>query len=137
MASFTHLQNVLNKVIEEVRNESLNSFVAILIERLDVLRDSEAEIKLLLDEYKASYNSHILSFGPKKKEKKTRPPNNYNMFIKEKMREIKEAHPEYKGKELMKKATEEWNKKKAADAANAANAANAAITVDNVTSNNV
>ena len=129
MATFTHLQNTLNKVIEEVRNDSLDSFVTMLTERLDVVKDFGGDIKRLLEEYKASCNAQVLSFGPKKKEKKTRPPNNYNLFIKEKMREIKEAHPEFKGKELMKKATEQWNIKKAeaADAAKKEDVTNATI----------
>jgi hypothetical protein len=54
----------------------------------------------------------VINFGPRKKEKKSRPPNSYNLFIKDKMQEIKAVHPEYKGKELMKKATEAWNSQK-------------------------
>lgn len=53
-----------------------------------------------------------------RKEKKSRPPNSYNLFIKDKMREIKEANPEFKGKELMRRATQEWNKQKALVQAN-------------------
>lgn len=110
MTTVLHLQNALNRVIDEVKNESLDNFVKVLLDRIDDLDNDK--VKHVLDEFKASTPNNILNFGPKKREKKTRPPNSYNLFIKDKMREIKDAHPEYKGKELMKKATEEWNKQK-------------------------
>ena len=42
-------------------------------------------------------------------EKKKRAPSAYNLFIKEKMAEIKVEKPELKGKELMKAAIDAWN----------------------------
>jgi hypothetical protein len=112
MNTIQNLQNALNKVIDEVKTISLDKFLELLFSKMTFSDDDKEKINLLMEEHKATSNSQIVNFGPRKKDKKTRPPNTYNLFIKDKMKEIKEAHPEYIGKELMKKATEEWNKQK-------------------------
>ncbi len=117
MANLIHLQNALNKVVDDVRQVTLEGFATYLRDNKTELGVLETvDVKNVVSEYLKSNTSSTFSFGPKKKEKKTRPPNSYNMFIKEKMREIKEANPQFKGKELMKRATEEWNKQKLANA---------------------
>lgn len=129
MSNLIHLQNILNKVIEESKSDALDAFSAFMIEKLEGL-DKE-QVEALKEEFKKTTNVAILSFGPKKKEKKSRPPNSYNMFIKHKMHEIKVANPSFKGKELMKRATQEWNKeKKAKEEALAAASEEAATSAD-------
>ena len=111
-----HLQNAFNKIVEEVKVDALDRCIMFMKERLQGVTTVEevfAKIDDLLVEFKASNVTNIINFGPRKKEKKTRPPNSYNLFIKQQMQDIKAAHPEYKGKELMKKATEAWNQQKA------------------------
>lgn len=117
MANLVHLQNVLNKVIDEARSSSLDGFARYLNEQGQTI--TQEQIQSHLDEYKKTHSTPVLNFGPKKKEKKTRPPNSYNMFIKDKMREIKEANPDFKGKELMKRATQAWNQQKEASKSDA------------------
>jgi hypothetical protein len=114
MTTIIHLQNAFNKIIEEVKVDALDKYTMFLKESLQDGITETTSIKMdeLLGEFKASNVSNIINFGPRKREKKTRPPNSYNLFIKHKMQEIKVAHPEYKGKELMKKATEAWNMQK-------------------------
>lgn len=113
MANFVHLQNALNKVIEEVRISTLEGFINHLFENnINIFIMNNDEVKNIIDNYIKQTTSNTFVFGPKKKEKKSRPPNSYNMFIKEKMREIKEANPDFKGKELMKRATQAWNEQK-------------------------
>lgn len=113
MANLIHLQNALNKVVDDVRINTLEIFINYLIEsNIDVLKMNNDEVKSTINDYLKKTTSNIFLFGPKKKEKKSRPPNSYNMFIKDKMREIKEANPEFKGKELMKRATQAWNQQK-------------------------
>lgn len=113
MTNLIHLQNALNKVIEDVRMTTLEDFVKhVNVNEIDLLHKQDDEVKTLLDEYSKSTTSNTFVFGPKKKEKKSRPPNSYNMFIKDKMREIKEANPDFKGKELMRRATQAWNQQK-------------------------
>lgn len=113
MANLIHLQNALNKVIEDVRLDTLEKFITHLIDfNIDVLNTNRDEVRSIMIDYIKERPSNTFLFGPKKKEKKSRPPNSYNMFIKDKMREIKEANPEFKGKELMKRATQAWNQQK-------------------------
>jgi hypothetical protein len=114
MTTIIHLQNAINKIIEEVKVDALDKYTFFVKERLQdtITETTSSKIDELLGEFKASNVTNIVNFGPRKREKKTRPPNSYNLFIKHKMQEIKAAHPEYKGKELMKKATEAWNMQK-------------------------
>lgn len=113
MANLIHLQNALNKVVEDVRINTLEVFIKHIIDNnINVLSMDDAEVQTTLNDYIKQTTSNTFLFGPKKKEKKSRPPNSYNMFIKDKMREIKEANPEFKGKELMKRATQAWNQQK-------------------------
>jgi hypothetical protein len=116
MSGLIHLQHSLNKVVDDVVTTTLDNFVEYMSKEIDESAIQKAQLYTLLAEYKKTLQLTVFNFGPKKKEKKSRPPNSYNMFIREKMREIKLAHPEYKGKELMKRATEEWNKQKAVHA---------------------
>lgn len=110
MANLIHLQNALNKVFDDVKIDTLEKFINHLIDfNIDVLNTNKDEVKNIIIDYINERPSATFLFGPKKKEKKSRPPNSYNMFIKDKMREIKEANPEFKGKELMKRATQAWN----------------------------
>lgn len=113
MANLIHLQNALNKVIDDVKVNTLETFINHLLKNnIDVLKMDNEEVKHTIKDYINNITSNTFLFGPKKKEKKSRPPNSYNMFIKDKMREIKEANPEFKGKELMKRATQAWNQQK-------------------------
>ena len=58
--------------------------------------------------------SSVIDIKAPKKEKKTRAPTAYNLFLKAKMAEIKESGADFKGKELMQAAIIEWNKQKTA-----------------------
>jgi len=111
MTNLASFQNALNKVVHDIAATNLEGFATYLIEKSDTSDDKE-RIKALLQEYQKDHPVNVFNFGPKRKEKKTRPPNSYNLFIKEKMHEIKAANPELKGKELLKRATQEWNKQK-------------------------
>lgn len=113
MTNLIHLQNALNKVVEDVRVSTLEDFVKYVNEHdINLLEKDDDEVKEFIVEYNKKISSNTFLFGPKKKEKKSRPPNSYNMFIKDKMHEIKEANPDFKGKELMRRATQAWNQQK-------------------------
>jgi hypothetical protein len=100
-------QNALNKVFDDVKYKNLEGFVEFL------LQEEPKYNKEIFFEYIEKYKSMnvlpVICFTQKKKEKKTRPPNSYNLYIQRKMKEIKEANPELKGKDLMRRATTEWN----------------------------
>lgn len=113
MTNLLHLQNALNKVITDVRHTTLEEFAGYITDKgVDLNNKEPQEIKVLVSDYLNNNTNNVFAFVPKKKEKKARPPNSYNLFIKDKMREIKEANPDFKGKELMKRATQAWNKRK-------------------------
>lgn len=107
-----NFQSALNKVFDDVKRTTLENFSTFLADK-DVKYNHE-ELLTLVEQYRSATTQPILNFVQKKKEKKTRPPNSYNLYIQQKMREIKEANPELKGKELMKRATTEWNAHKQA-----------------------
>lgn len=111
MTNLVSFQNALNKVVHDITAVNLEGFVTYLVEKSKISEDME-RMKSLVNEYQKEHPVNVFNFGPKRKEKKSRPPNSYNLFIKEKMHEIKEANPELKGKELLKRATQEWNKQK-------------------------
>jgi hypothetical protein len=100
-------QNALNKVFDDVKYKNLQSFIEFLVQ------EEPTYNKEVLFEYIEKFKSvnvlPVICFTQKKKEKKTRPPNSYNLYIQRKMKEIKEANPELKGKDLMRRATTEWN----------------------------
>lgn len=112
-ANLACLQNALNKVVDEVSTNTLDAFVEYAVSH----SETEENLRAILTDFKETHHTpSVFHFASKKREKKTRPPNSYNMFIREQMREIKQANPELKGKELMKRATAEWNRQKAATA---------------------
>lgn len=116
MTNLTHLQNALNKVVNDVKYSTLEDFTKYLTQQQIAIETTNTEeVKTIIEEYLKTNVNNVFTFVPKKKEKKSRPPNSYNMFIKDKMREIKEANPDFKGKELMKRATEAWNQQKSLD----------------------
>lgn len=102
-----NFQNALNKVFDDVKRTTLEGFSTFLADKDSKYKQDE--LMSLAEQYKSTHTQPTLSFVQKKKEKKSRPPNSYNLYIQQKMREIKEANPELKGKELMKRATTEWN----------------------------
>jgi len=113
MTNLIHLQNALNKVVEDVKIATLEDFMKHLtMNDVVVVNKDDEEVQNVINDYVKQTSSNTFVFGPKKKEKKSRPPNSYNMFIKDKMREIKEANPDFKGKELMRRATQAWNEQK-------------------------
>jgi hypothetical protein len=65
----------------------------------------------------------------KKKEKKTREPTAYNLFMKETMTKLKEENPELEAKERFSKAAELWNEHKTAVALTEATTASENVTV--------
>lgn len=78
--------------------------LALLMKRVETLESEFQEVK----------GSQKDASKPKKeeKEKKTRAPTAYNLFMKEKMLELKESHPSLTNIERMKMAAEAWSESK-------------------------
>ena len=115
-------------VVFEAKKQVVKDFAAFLAEKIDFDDDMKGYFeefeKTIVKETKTVPSKKKGSSGSDSSEKKKRTPSAYNMFISEKMGEIKKVRPELKGKELMKAAIEAWNenKEKNADAAKAVEA---------------
>lgn len=113
MASYNVVLKAVADVVFDAKKQVLKDFAAFLAEKIDF----DDDMKGYFDEFEKT----IVKETPSKKkssgessdtEKKKRAPSAYNMFISEKMAEIKKVKPELKGKELMKAAIEIWNESK-------------------------
>lgn len=114
MSALKNFNKSLSKLITESTTETLEKLKVFLAEKLSVEVDT---LTTHFDEFKSTNltGKDVLVGGDTntKKEKKTRPPSKYNLFIKDKMKELKENDPSLKGQDLMKLATKEWNAAKA------------------------
>lgn len=89
----------------EQKVEQLTELVNTLVKRIEVLESKSEE-----------QPSTSKPSGKKEKEpkedKKPRAPSAYNLFMKEKMGELKETHPDLNNIERMKVAAEAWSESK-------------------------
>lgn len=115
--ALNNVNKALAGLVEETALSTVDKLVSFLSDKIEI----DEDMKSLFDEFKKNTKDEIkASFknnsrkGGAKEEKKKREPSPYNLFIKEKMAEIKAKKPELKGKELMKEAIEEWKKGKSA-----------------------
>ena len=134
------MNKAIGEMIKEVETLTISKIKDILVEKLTEEYEPEfvqAVEKVLSDIKFPSYSENIKKPAAKSsdREKKKREPTEYNLFLKEKMAEIKEAGTELKGKDLMKAAIVEWNKKKAANAEENKNSDAISETDDNKTDN--
>jgi hypothetical protein len=115
MASFATVNKAVAGVVAEsvfqAKKDVMEYFAKFLSEKIDFDEDMQA----YFDEFKATLvleKIEVLKEKSKKDgtgEKKKRAPSAYNLYIKDKMAEIKSSQPELKGKELMKAAIVAWN----------------------------
>ena len=110
------LFTAMNKLTIEVRNGAIEDFKGFLSENME---DSAPEIEEFTDQFKSTLPAMVISSdatGKKSKaDKKTRPPNEYNKFISEKMKELRlqnEGNKEYSGKIAMSEASRAWKAEK-------------------------
>ena len=97
-----------NVVSSEDQIKNLVSQLSELVKRVEALETELQEVK------QQTAGTPKDNAKPKKeeKEKKTRAPTAYNIFMKEKMLELKESHPELSNIERMKMAAESWSESK-------------------------
>lgn len=113
--ALTKVNVALAGLIEETSLSTVEKLIAFLGEKIEI----DDDMKQYFDEFKASIKNEAkvdLKKASKKdagekKEKRTRPPSPYNMYIRDKMAEFKAAG--HTGN-LMKMAIEAWNKDKEA-----------------------
>jgi hypothetical protein len=109
MVDLLDLQCVMNKSFSKLNTIVIERFVHFLSQKgIDVDKDIVAEFEQQLPRQ----HFHLVGNTKRKDTKGQRTPNSYNMFIRDKMKEIKIIQPTLTGKELLKHATQEWNKYK-------------------------
>lgn len=113
------VHKALAGLVEETAINTVDKLITFLSDKIEFDDDMKALFdefkKTTKEEIKASFkNDRSKKGGRSGEEKKKREPSAYNLFIKEKMAQIKVKKPELKGKELMKEAIDEWKKTKTA-----------------------
>jgi hypothetical protein len=127
----------LNSLLTETRKDTVEKLGLFLKTNLPET-DPEKLDQLLFqfsDELHNDNDIFASSKSKKKKEKNSRPPTAYNLFVKAKMEEIKSQNPDLKNTELMAKAAQCWKQHKldmAGEAAEATDDTDAETEVKNV-----
>lgn len=115
MVDLHDLQHALNKTVSSITSATLDQFMTHVMEKQDVVKEDPAKLQEIMVEFKKTLSTDHFQIVPpikKKEARATRVPNAYNMFIRDKMREIKLQNPSMTGKDLLKQATVEWNNHK-------------------------
>lgn len=106
-------QKALQALAEDVALSTVDKLAEFLATKIEF----DEDMKELFEEFKtATKEEYKASAKASKKggkdadgtEKKKRAPTAYNLFIKDKINELKAANPSWKGKELMSAATAAW-----------------------------
>jgi hypothetical protein len=101
---------VLYEVIELLKEKSLASDD--VIQAIEQFRDA------ISFQRSDQSSGNAVEFGDQKKRKKAkRPPNSYNLFMSDKMKELKNTQPELNNKELMRLALESYKSARQEEAA--------------------
>ena len=115
------VNTAVNALVEEVSMTTVDKVIEFLKTKIDFDEDFEGFFKEFKETLKADVKAaakKTTKKSSKKSEssdtegepKKKRAPSAYNLYIKDKMAEIKVSNPEIKGKDLMKAAIDEWKK---------------------------
>ena len=117
------VNKAISDMVKSIETSTVEKIKSFITEKIATEYDEEMleAITKMFDEVaeeikKNSETENMKKSGKKdsgdKKEKKKREPTEYNLFLKEKMAEIKAAGTTLKGKDLMKAAIELWREKK-------------------------
>ena len=111
--ALTKVNSAVSALVEEVSMTTVDKVVEFLKSKIDFDEDFEGFFKEFKETLKADMKAAAKKSGKKSSDgepKKKRAPSAYNLYIKDKMAEIKVSNPEIKGKDLMKAAIDEWKK---------------------------
>lgn len=109
MTDLHDLQSAMNKSVYQLNTNMLDKFVYFLSQK-GIYIDNTTLMEF--QQQLPRHYFHLVGNMKRKDNKGQRTPNSYNMFIRDKMKEIKAIQPSLTGKELLKHATQEWNKHK-------------------------
>jgi hypothetical protein len=110
------LNKAVSKIVDEVQSTTTDK----VFEFVKTYLKNESEFTAAFEEFKKTLKTDVVSMfsisEPVKKgaDRKKREPSQYNIFIGEKIKELKATNSEKNGKELMKLAIEAWKAKPAA-----------------------
>ena len=107
--SFTKFNKAVQKFLDDYTKEVLTKVIE--VSKVDLTEEQRCAIE---GECKVMYEEKSSGVGKKKGggEKVKRAPTKYNLFIKDKIVELKNSNPEIDRKELMKMAAQSWSKEK-------------------------
>ena len=103
----------LNALVVEKRKDALEKFSLYVKTNMSEL-DQDKFDQLMYQFLDTLHNDPdvFTSTKSKKKEKSSRPPTKYNLFVRSKMQELKAEFPELKNTDLMSKAASLWKENK-------------------------
>lgn len=106
--SINNFHKSINKFLISSKLELLNNLKSYILENFNNNSINETTLSDIFDKYKNEKISLFDNKNKKKETKRTRKPSQYNLYIGQKMREIKELNKDINSKELMKLAIQAW-----------------------------
>jgi len=122
MTSYTNIVAAIDNTVSEAKLSMLDDVQTFILDKVD--EDSASAIKELFDEYRAKFTKEMAEAkksskklfkekGKKEKKPKTdRKPSAYNVFVGDKIKEIRAANPGMVAKDAMKLAMAAWKEQK-------------------------
>lgn len=117
-AAMNKLNKAMHVFAEETALAAIDDFITAFKARVELDDDDLA----FIEKYKADFSKKAKEQAAKKPKKEQkmdengnvikRKPTEYNLFVQAKMEELKKAHPDVKGNQLMAMAAAEWKKEK-------------------------
>jgi YABBY protein len=101
---------VNSEVSQEEQVNNLVNQLAELVKKVELLENEVKELKQQQGAGSSETKQTVIK--KEEKEKKTRAPTAYNLFMKEKMLELKDTHSSLTNIERMKMAAEAWSESK-------------------------
>lgn len=115
------LDNAVDSIVHATTIDTIDKVIAAFRDKFDL---DEQELSVFKEDFVRNTVPRLSEVGegasmgggkasPKKgsssaKQKGTRAPTQYNLYIRDKIAEIKANNPDMKGKDLMRRATEAW-----------------------------
>ncbi len=122
MTSYTNIVAAIDNIVSDAKLSMLDDVQKFILDKVD--EDSSNAIKELFEEYRSKFTKELAEAkksskklfkekGKKDKKPKTdRKPSAYNIFVGEKIKEIRTANPGMVAKEAMKLAMAAWKEQK-------------------------
>jgi hypothetical protein len=107
--------NSINHIIQEANNYLIDLTKDSILEELELTENQKEKLEQVLFNIKdkIAFNNLLTTIQDKKKRKNiNRKPSEYNMFIKDNIKKVREDNPELNNKEALSKCAELWRESK-------------------------